>query len=206
MSLRDSVSPSPSSPAAPAALFRRFTPAKKLYGKPTEMGFHWLDSPAGITQKSTTYGKMNPQRDLGLDQGYTQILSEQYNVDVRRNPVLEVLAGVFRHEAPTPSGQGPNSPVHHGLVDIERCAGGGSMVNNHARGLNHLHVPIQPTPHQSTSSIPSTSAARSSYEKNHICTYCGTAFDRSTRARDCRNMDLGLTPHQCLGRCGMPGW
>ena len=42
--------------------------------------------------------------------------------------------------------------------------------------------------------------------KIHQCIVCGTQFDRFSRARDCKNKDLGLTPHACGGRCWRVNW
>ncbi|KIM21573.1 hypothetical protein M408DRAFT_333383 [Serendipita vermifera MAFF 305830] len=36
----------------------------------------------------------------------------------------------------------------------------------------------------------------------HLCTECGTPYDRKSRASDCRNIHLGFTPYKCLGQCG----
>jgi hypothetical protein len=126
---------------------------------------------------------------------------------VRKNPALVVLAGVFREPTHTlPSGRGHDGPVpqvtsgsHFSTIDV-------ATGFRHAVGSPFPHEPNQPTLHPPTPPAPSTSSASSRYEKTHACTYCGTAYDRSTRARDCRNMDLGMTPHRCLGRCGKPGW
>lgn len=146
------------------------------------------------------------QEDLGVNPGYSHLLDEQYTIDLRKNPALRVLAGVFRGPTQTlPSGQGRDSPVPRMTSRIE-CSASESTSETHTRGPSTPRGPNQPALHPAASPVPSTSAASSSYEKTHICTYCGTAFDRFTRARDCRNMDLGLTPHACLGRCGKPGW
>jgi hypothetical protein len=61
--------------------------------------------------------------------------------------------------------------------------------------------PLPPPP-----PLPSLSTTNSHRQKLYNCTHCGTLFDRYSRARDCRNMDLSLTPHGCLGKCGIVGW
>jgi hypothetical protein len=38
------------------------------------------------------------------------------------------------------------------------------------------------------------------------CIKCRRVYDRATRARDCANQDLGLTPYQCKGACGDVNW
>ena len=65
---------------------------------------------------------------------------------------------------------------------------------------------LAPASHQPPPPLPSTSTTGFLSQKLYNCTYCGTLFDRYSRARDCRNMDLGLTPHQCLSRCGTVAW
>ena len=50
------------------------------------------------------------------------------------------------------------------------------------------------------------SISGSSRRYKHACLNCGRTFDRHSRARDCQNMDLGLTPHRCRGRCNSDAW
>ena len=57
-----------------------------------------------------------------------------------------------------------------------------------------------------SSSVPPSLNLDTNYAEDCVCAYCGKIFDRPTRARDCRNRDLGLTPHKCLGMCGVVGW
>jgi len=38
------------------------------------------------------------------------------------------------------------------------------------------------------------------------CSFCRKPYDRISRARDCENQDLGLTPHRCGGGCGNINW
>jgi hypothetical protein len=64
----------------------------------------------------------------------------------------------------------------------------------------------QPLPLPLPLPLPSPSTTNSHRQKLYNCTHCGTFFDRYSRARDCRNMDLGLTPHGCLGKCEIVGW
>ena len=38
------------------------------------------------------------------------------------------------------------------------------------------------------------------------CQFCGKTHDRLSRARDCANQDVGLTPYRCGGGCGNTNW
>jgi hypothetical protein len=38
--------------------------------------------------------------------------------------------------------------------------------------------------------------------RQYRCGYCGKQHDRKSRAEDCRNVDLGIKPYRCLGKCG----
>lgn len=151
-------------------------------------------------------GILLQQKGLGENLGYSHLLSEQYKDDVRRNPLIKFLAGVFIEPpiTPPPSPEINNS-VRQASGSIE-CGAGDAVdgdpagVSINARDSNQTVI-LSTVPEGPPPSIASTS-----YEKNHVCTYCGIAFDRYTRARDCRNMDLGLTPHHCLGQCGIIGW
>jgi hypothetical protein len=42
--------------------------------------------------------------------------------------------------------------------------------------------------------------------RQYKCGHCGKLHDRQSRAEDCRNMDLGIRPYRCLGKCGKTLW
>jgi hypothetical protein len=42
--------------------------------------------------------------------------------------------------------------------------------------------------------------------RQYKCGYCGKLHDRRSRAEDCRNVDLGIRPYKCLGKCGKISW
>ncbi|KIM25677.1 hypothetical protein M408DRAFT_26002 [Serendipita vermifera MAFF 305830] len=58
-----------------------------------------------------------------------------------------------------------------------------------------------------TANLPATkrplapSRSRKSSQARHVCAVCSRSFDRTQRAHDCANRDLGLEPYVCGGRC-----
>ena len=142
-----------------------------------------------------------PPDDLGEDPSYSALLLTQYLDYVRNCPgVFESLAGVFEVDlvVPQPS---------HGRDDIATTVP--SLISDNSYVNISTCDSSGTAPHGSLShplSVPSLSNLGTSYAHDCVCTHCGKEFDRHTRARDCRNRDLGLTPHKCLGRCGVVGW
>lgn len=50
------------------------------------------------------------------------------------------------------------------------------------------------------------SRSRKSSQARHVCAVCSRSFDRTQRAHDCANRDLGLEPYVCGGRCETANW
>jgi hypothetical protein len=70
------------------------------------------------------------------------------------------------------------------------------------RGLRNDKRNSSTITHAQIDAVPSYSEGRREFS----CTKCRRAHDRASRARDCANQDLGLTPYQCRGACGDTNW
>jgi hypothetical protein len=149
---------------------------------------------------NATVDYLAPKCDLSESPGYSKLLIEQYEIDARKNPALAVMAGVFS-EDPQMSYFDPNLNKFS-IADSIGIQDGGDAVGTNSAAYSHdpfLLPPLELT-------IPSFSNSIKNNEKKHICTECGDAFDRWTRARDCAYKDLGQTPHQCESRCRSAAW
>jgi hypothetical protein len=144
--------------------------------------------------------QLAPNCDLSENSGYSRLLIEQFEIDVRKNPALAVVAGVFS-EDPQMTYEDPYLN-DFSMVNIIGTRYGGDAIDT--RGVDYSRNPVLlPLPELPTASF---SVPIKNNDKKHICTQCGDAFDRWTRARDCAYKDLVQAPHQCGSRCGNAGW
>jgi hypothetical protein len=154
----------------------------------------------GVTLTNPIVDYLDPNCDLSESPGYSRLLIEQFEIDLRKNPALAVMAGVFS-EDPQMTYEDPylNDFSMANTIGIQY---GGDAIGTD--GVNYSRDPVLlPPPELPT---PFFSIPIKSSEKKHICTQCGDAFDRWTRARDCAYKDLGQAPHQCGSRCGNTAW
>jgi len=149
--------------------------------------------------------QLPPMGDFGEAPGYSHMLAEYFREHQSKyGAFAEEMAGVFFEDD-----QADNSsryfnqyppPMEAWETDYttDAIAIGSSIGPSNPLASAGPQLPPLPPPSTSMTNPPS--------QKLYNCTYCGTFFDRYSRARDCRNMDLGLTPHHCLGKCGTVGW
>jgi len=149
-------------------------------------------------------GQCLPDNDLEENPNYSALLCKQYVDYVSKYPgVFESLAGVFEEDLPPPQ------PSDLGELPAATIAAVASLISVDSPKVS-TYDSSGTAPHESpshpSSVPPSAPNLGTSYADNRVCTYCGKIVDRPTRARDCRNRHLGLTPHKCQGRCGVVGW
>jgi hypothetical protein len=83
-------------------------------------------------------------------------------------------------------------------VDSDPMSAGPNAEDTHLNSVPSQSFHLDPT-------SPSGTPAR---ERTHRCQHpgCDKAYDRASRADDCSNKHLGITPYQCTGRCGKTDW
>jgi hypothetical protein len=141
-----------------------------------------------------------PNFDLSENSGYSRLLIEQFEIDLRKNPALAVVAGVFS-EDPQMTYEDPylNDFSMDNTIGIQYS---GDAIDTN--GVGYSGDPVLLSSQELVT--PSFSVPIKSNDKKHICAQCGDGFDRWTRARDCAYKDLGQAPHQCGSQCGNAGW
>jgi hypothetical protein len=71
--------------------------------------------------------------------------------------------------------------------------------------LDSVHVGPDDKPSKGVVTEPAI-AIYEDRRRHYKCGHCGKLHDRKSRAEDCRNVDLGIKPYKCLGKCGKKSW
>jgi hypothetical protein len=148
-----------------------------------------------------------PMGDLGEVHGYSNLLVEYFREHQSKyGSFAENLARVFLEDYQTDDSSRHFTEYPPPMNTWEIDYANNSVIVDSTVGPSSDLAAAGRQPPPPPSPPPSTSTANTHPQKLYNCTRCGTLFDRYSRARDCRNMDLGLTPHHCLGKCGIVGW
>jgi hypothetical protein len=125
--------------------------------------------------------------------GYSDPLAEYFRQHQIYECFTESPDGVFLEDHPVddPSRYFNQYPPPMNTWEVGHTTS--SVVVDPPVGPSSLAPPSHESP--APPPPPATSTPNSRAERLYNCTYCCTLFDRYSRARDCRNMDLGLTPH-----------
>jgi hypothetical protein len=148
--------------------------------------------------------QVTPMGDIGEAHGDSHLLAEYFREHRSKyGSFAENLDGVFLEDDQTDDSSRYFNQYPPPVDTWEMDHTASFLVVDPPVGPSSL-APVGPQPPPLPP--PSTSTTSSHNQKLYNCTHCGRWFDRYSRARDCRNMDLGMTPHLCLGKCGIAGW